>query len=81
MGIASGKLLASEPTMIEAVRKMFAGIDDIDEKSVITVFYGLDATEEDKEAFRDFLSKEYPDLELMEIEGMQTVYPLLIALE
>ncbi|MBQ9458076.1 MAG: DAK2 domain-containing protein [Bacilli bacterium] len=81
MGIASGKLLASEPTMIEAVRKMFAGIEDIDEKSVITVFYGLDATDKDKEAFRNFLSKEYPDLELMEIEGMQTVYPLLIALE
>ena len=81
MGISKGKLLASEKTIVEAVDKMFSRIEDMDEKAVITVFYGLDAKDEDKEAFREFLSENYPDLELMEIEGMQSVYPLLIALE
>lgn len=81
MGIAEGKLISSKPDVIEAIDALLQGLDNLDEKSIITVFYGLDAKEEDKDRLRTLLKGKYGDLELLEIEAMQTVYPYLFALE
>ena len=81
MALVEGDLVASKPDLIEAVDLLLHSIENMDEKSIITVFYGLDAKEEDKERFRELLESKYSDLELVEIEAMQTVYPYLLALE
>ena len=81
MGLAKGKLIVSKPDVIDAIDGVLSGLDDLDEKSIVTVFYGLDTKDEDKERFRDLLKAKYRDLELMEIEAMQSVYPFLLALE
>ncbi len=81
MALAEGELIASKHDIIDAVDALLQGIKDLEDKSIITVFYGLDAKDEDKDRLRKLLSEKYSDLELVEIEAMQNVYPMLIALE
>ena len=81
MGIVSGKLAASTPSLVDTIDQMLSSIEDLEDKAILTAFYGIDATDAQKSAFRQLMDEKYGDLELVEIEGMQTVYPFLFALE
>ena len=81
MGLVGGDLVVSGKDLLETVKATLEGVPDLDEKSLVTVFYGEDAKEEDKEAFRNLINEDFSDLELVEIDGDQAVYPFILGIE
>ena len=60
---------------------MFEKVEDAEDKDIITIFYGKGVREEQKQEVGRFIEENYPDAELVEMDGGQEVYPFLIALE
>ncbi|MDY6429873.1 MAG: DAK2 domain-containing protein [Bacilli bacterium] len=81
LGICGGEVRSTSDSLIECTKRLFESIDDIEDRSLITVFYGQDVTEEDKENFRNFVSSEYRLMDLEEIVSNQSIYQLLFAIE
>ena len=81
IGISQGAVRCSKPDLIETAKCLLDQI--IQEKgdiSVITVFYGSDVNEEQKNAFREIASS-YDMVDLMEIDANQSIYPFIFAIE
>ncbi|MBQ1488856.1 MAG: DAK2 domain-containing protein [Lachnospiraceae bacterium] len=74
-------ILSCDTDITEAVLKMFAALPDIDDKQVVTVFYGKGITEEDALAIGDALMEKYPLLEFGYINGKMDVYSYMFAIE
>ena len=81
IGISQGGVKSSAKTLMEATKQMLESIEDIDDKAVITVFYGYDASEQDREDFRAYVQERFEMFDLMEFEGNQSIYPFIIAVE
>jgi Predicted kinase related to dihydroxyacetone kinase len=76
-----GTVVAAKAKIIDTVAALLKSISGIDDKEVLTVFYGIDAKEEDKENLKAFVGEKYPMMEVVEIEGKQTIYPFVFAVE
>ena len=76
-----GTVVAAKAKIIDTVAALLNSISGIDDKEVLTVFYGIDAKEEDKENLKAFVGEKYPMMEVVEIEGKQTIYPFVFAVE
>ena len=74
-------ILSCDTDITEAVLKMFAALPDIDDKQVVTIFYGKGITEEDALAIGDALMEKYPLLEFGYINGKMDVYSYMFAIE
>lgn len=81
ISIMGGKINASSRTLSRLLEKTFKEIPDMDEKSLLTVFYGKDATEKGKADFKKAINKINPMLEIIELDGGQGVYPYIMSLE
>lgn len=81
IAIKEGTVVAAKAKIIDSVAALLQSIDDIDDKEVLTVFYGVDATEKNKDDLKAYVSKTYPMMEVVEIDGQQTIYPFVFAVE
>ena len=81
MAFSDNGLMLEEKGEIECLKKMFENIEDAEDKDIITIFYGKGVREEQKQEVGRFIEENYPDAELVEMDGGQEVYPFLIALE
>ena len=81
IGISHGAVKAVAKELGDCAMQLLAAIEDIDDRSVITVFYGADVTDEFKESFAARVGEEYPLMDFIEIQGGQTIYPLVFAVE
>ncbi|MCR5491176.1 MAG: hypothetical protein K6F32_03505, partial [Bacilli bacterium] len=81
IGICEGEVRSASDSCIDCIAKLFASIEDIEDKSVITVFYGADANEEEKEALKALIEEKYGLMDLIEVNGNQSIYPFVFALE
>ncbi len=66
---------------VEIVKELLKSMENIQEKEVIVFIYGKDVLDNEKQEIRDYILKEYPYLELGEIEGKQDIYSYFIAIE
>ena len=81
MCISDGKLVSAGYTKVNVLMEAFANTEDIDEKEILTVFYGKNLSDNEKNRFRNAVEEKYPDLELIEYEGGQDIYSFLASLE
>ena len=81
MAIIGKKIVAANPSKIEVVKQLFAKVEDIRWKEVVTLIYGIDVTEEEKEEVVEYLNAAYPDLEIGELDGKQDIYSFIISIE
>ena len=81
MALVNGKIVASTQGKIEVVKQLFEKLDDIDEKEVVTVIYGKDVTDEEKEELVNYLNEAYSHIEIGEIDGNQDIYSFILAIE
>ena len=81
IGISQGATKAVEKELVSCAMSVIRSIEDIEDRSIITVFYGVDATEDDRELLRQRISNEFPLMDFIEVEGDQTIYPFIIAVE
>ena len=80
IGITKGEILVSTPTRIETAQKLLDDMIDED-REIITIFHGVDATEEEILAVVEYAKKLNPDIEVDLINGKQEIYSFIIAVE
>ena len=81
MAISNSSIKATASTPEEALLTMLEGLDELDEREVISVFVGCDVTEAKRAELTETLTERYPDHEIMFYNGGQAVYSYLIAIE
>ena len=81
IGILDGKLVKSTKLKNRVVADLLSKVPDIKYKQVLTVIYGKDTTEDEKEKNMAVVRQRYPQLEVGAIDGGQAVYKYLIAIE
>ena len=81
IGILEGKLVDDNSDPISCLMETFSKVEDIDDRSVITVFFGKDVSEGQKEAVAKAIGDKYPLMDFIPLDGGQEVYPFIFALE
>ncbi|MBR3675333.1 MAG: DAK2 domain-containing protein [Bacilli bacterium] len=81
MGILMHNIVSSSPNMMETIKELLNKVPEIEDKSVFTIFYGEDADAQVKKDLAGLVKKDFPNLEMVEIDGRQSIYPLIFALE
>ena len=81
MAFSQKGLMLDNKDKMECFKELLLNAEDIDDKEIITLFYGKDVSQEEKEIARSFIAENFEDLEVIEFDGGQEVYSFLIALE
>lgn len=81
MCISDGKLVSAGYTKVNVLMEALANTEEIEDKEILTVFYGKNLSDNEKNRFRNAVEENYPDLELIEYDGGQDVYSFLAAVE
>ncbi|MBQ3216725.1 MAG: DAK2 domain-containing protein [Oscillospiraceae bacterium] len=81
IGLADGRICSAAGNSVDAAMEMLAALEDIEEKQVLTVFYGCDLKEEELAQLQQRVEQVYPLFETGYIYGGQQVYSLIMAIE
>ena len=81
IGIIDKTIKCSGTDKLAIARDLVLGYEDIDDKDVLTVFYGSDVTEDEVFKLQEELSDAKPMLEIGFIPGGQDVYSFIMAIE
>ena len=81
LSIVDGKVVCSTVNKNHCVYELLHKIPDIEEKQLLTVFFGKDASEEERKKNIDWVKSKYPHLEIGCVDGGQAVYRYLLAIE
>jgi DAK2 domain fusion protein YloV len=80
IGIADGKIVCSEPGLMQASKKLLQEM--IEEGSeIVTILSGEDAKEDDLEELEAFIREMYPEVEIELHPGGQPLYPYIFSVE
>ena len=81
LSIVDGKVVASTVNKNHCIYELLHKIPDIQDKQLLTVFFGKDASEEERKKNIDWVKSKYPHLEIGCVDGGQAVYRYLLAIE
>ena len=81
IGFLGKELRACAKTRLQCLKELFLCVEDVEDKEIVTVMYGADATDEDRETVQTLVEELCPDAELLEYDCGQQLYCLLISLE
>lgn len=81
LGLEGDTVYASVDDPVSAAMELFRKLPNIDEKQVVTAFYGKGANEEEVTRLENIFKEEYPLIEIGFIEGNQDVYRYIFAIE
>ncbi|MCR5803139.1 MAG: DAK2 domain-containing protein [Clostridia bacterium] len=81
VGILNKEIRISAINKLDAAVNLLKGYEDINDKDVLTVFYGKDVSEEEASVLEDLLCSEFPLLEIGIVPGLQDVYSFVMAIE
>ena len=81
IGIMDGKIVSHDRSIIPATKKMMKLVPNMSDKAIITIFYGKNATEKMKVDLKSTFEKDYPMMDILEVDGGQPVYHFVIAIE
>lgn len=80
IGLLDGVLVVDTASFDEAVHWLLAEAD-LDERELVTLYFGEGVTVEQAQALADELANAYADLEFEVIAGLQPHYPYIISIE
>ena len=81
LGFTTDEILSSCADPLQATLNLFDALPDIEEKQVITAFYGKSATEEEMLQIESAIKEKYPLTEIGFIEGGQDIQRYIFAIE
>ena len=81
IGIVEKEIVVSDADRATATHALIAKLLEDPEKFMLTVFCGVDATAEEREALESYISANHPDTEIYFIDGGQEIYPYIIIAE
>ncbi|MTR41908.1 DAK2 domain-containing protein [Streptococcus parasanguinis] len=80
LGMVDGKIVVSNPDMMETLEETFAHMLDEDSE-IVTIYVGEDGSEEMANELAQALAEKYEDVEVEIHQGGQPVYPYLFSVE
>lgn len=80
LGMVDGKIVVSNPDMMETLEETFAHMLDEDSE-IVTIYVGEDGSEELANELAQTLAEKYEDVEVEIHQGGQPVYPYLFSVE
>jgi len=80
LGMVDGKIVVSNPDMMETLEETFAHVLDEDSE-IVTIYVGEDGSEELANELAQALAEKYEDVEVEIHQGGQPVYPYLFSVE
>ncbi len=81
IGLDGESILYACDSKTQTVIGMLKNLKDIDEKQVITFFYGMDVTDEELDRVKADMKSEFPLIETGFIDGGQDVYSFILSIE
>lgn len=81
MGIVNKEIVISGPDKMTSTHGLVDILLSDHDKFMITVFYGKDATADERERLESYLQTNYPTIEAYYVDGGQEVYPFLFVVE
>lgn len=78
IALVNGDIVSADKTDIEVILAALASIDDIDYMENMVVFRGRDKSSDDEDKLIEAIEEEYPDMQILQIDGGQEVYHWLI---
>jgi len=81
IGFLGKELCACATTVEGCLKQLLLQVEDLEDKEIVTVMYGNDTTEEDRDVLRSLIEEFCPEAELVEFDCAQELYRLLITLE
>ncbi len=81
IGIINKEIVVSEPSKMDATKKLASLLLDLPEKFMLTVFCGEDSSSDEQNELTAYLSESYPDAEVYFIDGGQEIYPYIFVAE
>lgn len=80
LGMVDGKIVVSNPDMMETLEETFAHMLDEDSE-IVTIYVGEEGSEEVANELAQSLAEKYKDVEVEIHQGGQPVYPYLFSVE
>ncbi|MET3644706.1 DAK2 domain-containing protein [Streptococcus gallinaceus] len=80
LGMVDGKIVVSNPDMMETLEKTFAKMLDEDSE-IVTIYVGEDGSKDLAQEIADDLEEKFEDIEVEIHVGNQPVYPYLFSVE
>ncbi len=80
IGIIDDKIVCSKNNIKETLQYIINNSVDEDSE-IITIYLGKDSIEENTLFLKDLISKDYPDVEIEQVQSQQPVYPYIISVE
>ena len=80
LGMVDGKIVVSNPDMMETLEETFAHMLDEDSE-IVTIYVGEDGSEELANELAQALAEKYEDVEVEIHQGQQPVYPYIFSVE
>lgn len=81
IGLIDGKLSAAGEAIPDVLQEIFAQIEELEEREIVTMFYGQDVTAEEAEALAAQIEEWYPELEVEIQAGGQPYYFYIMGIE
>lgn len=81
IGFVGKQMLVSKPKMVDSACGLIDSMLEGDDKFMLTVFCGRDASEADAAEVEAYVTETYPDVEVYLAEGAQDVYPFIFVAE
>ncbi len=81
IGILDGSLVSSSENETEALCRMLEGIEDMEDRELITLFVGESVSDGDRAELVETVKERFPDHEVAVYIGGQKVYDYFIAVE
>jgi dihydroxyacetone kinase-like predicted kinase len=80
LGLVNGRLCTSGSTLTGVLERMLADMD-MDERELVSLYYGADVTVEDAQQVADQIEELYPDVEVEVLSGGQAHYFYILGAE
>lgn len=80
IGLNDDEIKVTDASQLEATKALLDAMIDEDDE-LITLFYGLDATESEVEAIEDYVEETFEDLDIEVHEGKQPIYAYILMVE
>ena len=81
IGVMAKEIVVSCPERVDATHGLIDKIFEDETKFMVTIFYGVDASEEERAELESYISEKHPSVEAYFIDGKQEIYPYLIVAE
>lgn len=81
LGLTKSSILSCSPDTLTCVMSLFAALEDMEDKQVVTVFCGKDVPESERTELEERFLEAYPLIEIGFITGGMEVYRYIFAIE